>query len=93
MLREVILSNQLSSDDLLFRMNLRIWDSSLDFPIMVECLRKIDPSLSESQLRVLHKIMKNKDGKIDIPNLLTNLCGKEFETVDYRNKVFRKIYN
>ena len=74
-------------------MNLRIWDSALDFPKIVECLRKIDPSLSESQLRVLHKIMKNKEGKIDISNLLTNLCGKEFETVDYRNKVFRKIYN
>ena len=44
-------------------------------------------------MRVLAKTLKNKDGKVDVPNMLVNFCGKEFETVDYRNKIFRRIYS
>lgn len=29
---------------------------------------------------------------MDVGVLVTNLCGKEFETVDYRNKILKKIY-
>ena len=93
MLREVIQNNKLTSDDILFRMNIRIWDNALDFNQFCICLRKLDPSLSESQLRVLAKVLKNRDGKVEVPTLLTNLCGKEFETVDYRNNFFKKIYS
>jgi hypothetical protein len=25
--------------------------------------------------------------------LIKNLCGQEFETTDYRNKIFKKIYS
>lgn len=39
------------------------------------------------------KTLKNKDARIDVATLLTNLCGKEFETLDFRNKIFRKIYS
>jgi Ca2+-binding EF-hand superfamily protein len=92
MLREVIQGNNLTSDDLLFRMGLRIWDQALDYPRFSECIRKLDPSLGESQLRALAKSLKSKDGKIEVPGLITNLVGKEFETVDYRNKVYRQIY-
>ena len=38
------------------------------------------------------KLLKNKDNKIEIPTLVSNLSGKEFETMDYRNKIFKKIY-
>jgi Ca2+-binding EF-hand superfamily protein len=93
MLREVIQSNNLTSDDILFRMHARVWDGPMDYPRFCECLRKLDPSLGDSQLRVLAKTLRNKDGKIEVPNLLVNLCGKEFETVDYRNKIFRTIYS
>ncbi len=92
MLREIIQDNKLTSDDLLFRMNLRIWDSPLDFPRFSECVRKLDPSLGDAQLRVFAKILKNKDNKIEVPTLITNLCGKEFETIDYRNKIYKQIY-
>jgi hypothetical protein len=36
--------------------------------------------------------LKNKDGKVDVPALITNLCGQDFETLDYRNKIFKRIY-
>jgi hypothetical protein len=35
MLREVVIANRLTSDDLLFKMQLRIWDPALDFPQLV----------------------------------------------------------
>lgn len=89
MLREVVTTNNLSPDDLLFKMKLRIWDHPLDFPKLCEALRRLDPSLSESQLRHLTKTLKNKDNKVEITAMLRNLCGQEHETVDFRNKTFR----
>jgi hypothetical protein len=92
MLREVINNNKLTPDDLLFKMKLRIWDLPLDFPKLCEALRRLDPTLSETQLRHLAKVLKNKDNKVEITALLRNLSGQEHETVDFRNKVFRQIY-
>lgn len=43
-------------------------------------------------MRVLAKMLKNKDNKIEVSTLISNLCGKEFETIDYRNKIFKQIY-
>ena len=92
MLREVVSSNNLTPDDLIFKMHLRYWDPALDFPKLCEHLRKLDPTLSEIQLRFLAKSLKGKDNKVEVPTLLRNLCGTEHETVDYRNKIFRQIY-
>jgi hypothetical protein len=89
MLREIVNSNKITADDLLFRMQLRAWDSALDFPRLCEALRRLDPTLSETQLRHLAKVLRNKDNKIEITALLRNLCGQDHETVDYRNKIFR----
>jgi hypothetical protein len=92
MIREIIQENKLTPDDLLFRMSLRVWDNPIDFPKFSECIRKLDPSLGDAQLRVMAKLLKNKDNKIEIPTLVSNLSGKDFETIDYRNKIFKKIY-
>lgn len=48
MLREIVQNNRITSDDLLFKMHLRIWDEPLDFPKLCEAVRKLDPTLSES---------------------------------------------
>lgn len=83
----------MTPDDILFKMQMRIWDAPMDFPRLCESLRKVDPTLSESQLRHLAKVLKNKDNKVEITALLRNLCGQEYETVDYRNRIFRQIYS
>lgn len=36
--------------------------------------------------------MKNKENKVEVTALLRNLSGQEYETVDYRNRIFRLIY-
>ena len=74
-------------------MQLRIWDEPLEFTRLCEALRRLDPTLSEPQLRHLAKSLKNKDNKVEITALLRNLCGQDHETVDYRNKIFRQIYS
>lgn len=48
MLREIVNNNRLTTDDLLFKMHLRLWDDALDFPALCDALRKLDPSLSET---------------------------------------------
>lgn len=93
MLREIIAQNRFTADDLLFKMHIRLWDNSLDFPKLSEALRRLDPTLSEPQLRSLAKMLKNKENKVEVATLLRNLCGQEFETVDFRNKIFRQIYS
>ena len=93
MLREIILGYGLTADDLLHKMRLRIWDDGLDFTKFSEALHRIDPSLNEYQLKNMAKILKNRDNVVEIPTLVRNLVGKDFETVDYRNKIFRQIYN
>lgn len=75
MLREVVASNKITADDLLFRMQLRIWDSPLDFPKLCEAIRRLDPTLSETQLRHLAKVLRNKENKVEITAMLRNLCG------------------
>jgi hypothetical protein len=75
MLREIVANNKITADDLLFRMQMRIWDSPLDFPRLSEALRRLDPTLSETQLRHLAKVLKNEEGKVEVTALLRNLCG------------------
>ena len=48
MLREIIQDNNLTADDLLFKMNLKLWDNPLDSSKLTESLRKLDPSLGEA---------------------------------------------
>ena len=37
--------------------------------------------------------MKNDEDTVEIYNLVRNFTGKEFETVDFRNMMFKKLYN
>jgi len=93
LLREVIKENQLTADDLLDKMRLRVWDEDMDYQPFQGAMRKLDPTLSEPQIKYLSKVLKGNNGKISVTNLLRNLCGHETETVDFRNKMLRKIYD
>ncbi len=59
LLREVIKSSGIDSDDLLHKMGLRIWDDPIDLPTFNRCLRTLDPTLTDVQLKGLAKEMKN----------------------------------
>lgn len=92
LLREVVNEHDLSTDDLLFKMHLRIWDEPLDFPKFAQALRMLDNSLTDAQLRAMAKSMKNSKNLVEVPVLIRNLVGKDFETVDFRDKLFKRIY-
>jgi Ca2+-binding EF-hand superfamily protein len=49
--------------------------------------------MSELQLKTLFKNLKNADGLVDINVLIRNLTGKDFATVDFRERVYRQLYN
>jgi Ca2+-binding EF-hand superfamily protein len=93
LLREVVNEHDLSTDDLLFKMRLRIWDEPLDFPKFAQSLRLLDNSLTDVQLRAMAKSMKNLKNLVEVPVLIRNLVGKDFETVDFRDKLFKRIYS
>lgn len=93
MLREVVSQNRLTADDLLFKMHMRMWDDPMDFPKFCEVVRRLDATLSEFQLKHLSKVLKNPHtNKIEVNTLLRNLCGQEHETVDFRNRMYKKFY-
>jgi len=37
--------------------------------------------------------MKNRENKVEVMMLVQNLVGNEFETVDFRNRVYKRIYD
>jgi Ca2+-binding EF-hand superfamily protein len=91
-MRETVTANRLSQDDLMFTMKLRVWDDPLDGHKFLTAIRLLDATVSDAQAKSLFSTLKNNDGKVDVHVLVRNLTGKEFETVDFRNKIFAKIY-
>lgn len=70
MIREVIKSSGVDSDDLLHKMGLRIWDDPIDLPTFNRCMRILDPTLTDQQLKGMAKEMKNSQNKVDIIMML-----------------------
>lgn len=36
--------------------------------------------------------MRGDDGCVEVPKLVRNFTGRAYETVDFRNKIFRVLY-
>lgn len=83
----------MNADDVLFQIKLKIWDEPLDYRRFSQAIRLLDSSFSESQLKVLFGKLKNADDKVDIQVFLSNVTGAQEDTVDYRNKMFKRLYN
>jgi len=49
--------------------------------------------LAELQLKTLFKTLQNADTKVDVHILIRNLTGKEFATVDFRDKIYKALYS
>jgi len=86
------MQNSLTQDDLLFQMKLRVWDNPLDQVAFHKALRNLDHSISDVQIRALYAQLKNDAGKIPVDTLIRNFTGKPYETVDFRNTVYKKLY-
>lgn len=91
-LREVIQANKLDIDDCLYQMKLKIWDDPLDYKKFSNCLHHLDPTFSDSQCKALFNKLKNGD-RVEVQTLLNNICGTVQDTVDYKNKVYRILYD
>ena len=48
LIREIVKTNNLTSDELLYMMKLRIWDDALDLPTFNTCMRRLDPTLTDA---------------------------------------------
>lgn len=92
LIREIVNEYNLNEDDLLFKMNLRIWDDPLDYTKFAKAMRNLDNSLTDVQLRALAKSLKNSKNLIDVPALVNNIVGKHHQTVDFRDKLYKKLF-
>lgn len=70
-----------------------MWDDPLDYAKFSKALKTLDSSLTDVQLRAMAKSMKNSKNLVEVPMLIRNLCGKDFETVDFRDKLYKRIYS
>lgn len=93
LIREIVNEYNLDEDDLLFRMKLRIWDDPLDYPKFVKAIRSLDTSLTDVQLRALAKSLKNSKNLVEVPVLVNNLIGKDHQTVDFRDKLYKRLFS
>ena len=83
----------MDADDVLFQMKLNPWDEPLEYPKFIVCIRRIDPSFSEGQARALFDKIKNQVEVVEIQTMLTNFCGTLLDTVDYKNQMFKSLYD
>ena len=70
LIREIVQSSGIDSDDLLHKMGLRIWDDPIDLPTFNRCMWILDPTLTETQLKALAKEMKNNNNRVDVIMML-----------------------
>lgn len=55
-------------------------------------MRNLDPSISDVQIKAIFASIKNDSSEVPICDLIRNFTGQPYETVDYRNNVFKKVY-
>ena len=76
MLRQEIKELNLERDDLLHKFKLKIDNPSLDYPLFSKCLKIIDSSLNQIQIRsIFNELRNNLNGKVEIANMIVNLTG------------------
>lgn len=73
-------------------MKLRVWDNPLDGVAFHKALRNLDHSISDVQIRALFAQLKNDSSKVSVDSLIRNFTGKPYETVDFRNATYKKLY-
>ena len=92
MIREIVSEHKLTQEDLLFQMKLKAWDEPLSFTQLTQAIRNLDQSISDIQIRSMFTSIKNAVGLVPVMTLISNLTGKVFQTVDYKNKIQKLIY-
>jgi Ca2+-binding EF-hand superfamily protein len=94
LLREIIVENEITGDEILHKFRLKIYDDPLDLVQFKNCLKKLDPELNNIQIKNMFNELKHEGhGKVEIPLLIANLTGEQMDTVDFRNKMFKLIWN
>ena len=73
-------------------MKLRVWDNALDGVAFHKALRNLDHSISDVQIRALFVQLKNDSSRVPVDSLIRNFTGKPYETVDFRNATYKKLY-
>lgn len=64
----------------------------MDIHRFKKTLRRLEPTLSDFMLTNLFERLGNKDGKVEVENMVLNLSGTTHQTVDYKLKMLKDLY-
>jgi hypothetical protein len=73
-------------------MKLKPWDDAMDLAKLKKVIRNLDQTISESQITALFKSLKNSAGTIEVETLISNFTGQPYQTVEFRDKIFKQVY-
>jgi Ca2+-binding EF-hand superfamily protein len=74
-------------------MQLKPWDAAMDLAKLRKVIRNLDQSIGDSQITALFKSLKNRSETVEVETLIQNFTGKPYETVEFRDKIFKVVYN
>jgi hypothetical protein len=93
LIREIAMANEISGEDILHKFKMRVYDDPIEFPKFKDCMKMLDPELNPNQLRCMFNEIKNSSNLVEIPMMIASITGETYETVDFRNKVYKQIWN
>ena len=73
-------------------MKLKAWDEPLPYSKFYASIIRLDASFSESQCKSLFDKLKGPDGKVNVTDMIFNFTGSEHDTVDYKDKIYKELY-
>lgn len=71
---------------------MRLWDAPLDYDQFSKIVRRIESSLSENLIKNLFARLKENDGKVNCEKFIGNICGSEYETIDFKLSMYKDLY-
>lgn len=83
-LRQLVLKYGLNKDNILHRLEVKLWDPPLSKAQFDTVLRRLDPNIGQSLLdNFFEQLKTRKEGVVEIPALVNNLSGSEQETIGH----------
>lgn len=74
-------------------MRLKLWDEPLSASQLTKAIRLLDQSISDVQISALHQCLRQSSGLVPVPVLIQNMTGRSFETVDFRDEIYKQLYS
>jgi len=74
-MRTLVKKQGLDKESILKAIEMKLWGPEMDIHQFKKTLRRLEPTLSDFMLSNLFERLGNKEGKVEVENMVLNLCG------------------